>query len=194
MPAELKSENIPAKSVPRKNQQYLRLAKYDGRTEVEAFLRRFETCARHNGWSDVDRLNHLMVSLSAPADQILWEYDSNTLKTWSDLVQRLRARYGSAEQASLHQTQLATRRQRPDEGLNDLVLDIRRLMTLAYPNCGLEHGEVLAVRAFLDAMRDQSLALKIREREPVSLDQAFKLALRLDSYRQAAEGVIGHDE
>ena len=125
-------------------------------------------------------LDLLVCALSAPADQILWDFESTTLMTWTDLVQRLRSRYGSADQSSLYQTQLASRRQKEGEDLNVLIQDIRRLMTLAYPGCTSEYGETIAVRSFLDALRDRSLSLNIREREPKTLDQAFNLALRLD--------------
>ena len=50
-------------------------------------------------------------------------------------------------------------------------------MTLAFPGCTSEYGELLAIRAFLDSLKDRSHSLKIREREPKTLDQAFKLGL-----------------
>lgn len=165
----------------------MKLGRYDGGTEIEAFIRRFEVCARRNSWDDSEKLDQLMCSLAAPADQLLWDFESASVMTWSDLVQRLRSRYGSADQNALYQTQLSTRRQRDGEDLNQLVQDIRRLMTLAYPGCTSEYGEQIAIRAFLDAVKDKSLALKVREKEPTTLDQAFKQALRLDGYRRASE-------
>jgi len=133
------------------------------------------------------RLDHLMCSLAAPVDQILWDFESASILTWPDLVQKLRSRYGSKDQSTLFQAQLAARRQKDGEDLATLVQDVRRLMTLAYPGCASEYGELLAVRAFLDALKDRRLSLKVREREPQTLDQAFKFALRLDGYRRAAE-------
>lgn len=169
------------------HRHFIKLGKYDGRTEVEAFLKRYEVCARNNGWSDSQRLDQLMCSLAAPADQLLWDIDAKTVMSWSDLVQKLRMRYGNSEQSALHQTRLSMLRQKADEELGDLVQEVRKLMTLAYPGCNAELGEVIAKRAFFDAMRDQRLALRVQEMEPSSLDQAFKMALRLDGYRKAAE-------
>ena len=40
--------------------------------------------------------------------------------------------------------------------------------------------------AFIDSLLDGDLALKIREREPATLDQAVKIAIRLESYIAAA--------
>src|SRR6218665_2938680 len=128
-----------------------------------------------------------MYALVAPADQVLWDFESSSVRTWTDLLQRLRTRYGRADRVWLYQTQLATRRQRDGEELCQLVQDVRRLMTLAYPSCTSEYGEMIAIRAFLDAIKDNSLALKVRVREPTTLDSAFKLALPLDGYRRATE-------
>jgi hypothetical protein len=43
--------------------------------------------------------------------------------------------------------------------------------------------EILAKDAFIDAMRDIELALKVREREPETLDEAYRIALRLEAYQ-----------
>jgi len=160
-----------------KGRQFLKLERFDGRTEIEAFLKRFDVCARRNKWDDEEKLDQLICSLSAPADQVLWDFESSTVRTCADLIQRLRSRYGSIDQATLFQAQLASRRQKEGEDLATLVQDIRRLMTLAFPGCTSEYGELLAIRAFLDSLKDRSLSLKIREREPKTLDQAFKLGL-----------------
>lgn len=129
-----------------------------------------------------------MCALAEPADQLLWEFDSTGAITWTDLVDKLRSRYGSLDQASLFQTQLSTRRQRDGEDLCTLVQDIRRLITLAYPGTTSHLTETIAIRGFLDALRDRSLALRVREREPESLDAAYKITMRLEAYRKADLG------
>src|SRR6218665_3496092 len=110
------------------------------------FLKRFKVCARRNIWDDNERLDHLMCSLAAPVDQILWDFKSASILTWPDLVQKLRSRYGSKDQSALFQAHLAARRQTDGKGLATLIQDVRRLMTLAYPGCASEYGELLAVR------------------------------------------------
>ena len=174
-----------------KGRQWIKLGTYNGKTSVEAFLKRFEICSGHNGWSDSDRLDQLMCALVEPVNQLLWECGTDPDWSWKDLVQTLRNRYGSGSQSSLYQTQLGTRRQKDGEDLNSLVHDIRRLLTLAYPGPHSSHREIIAIRAFLDALRDKALALKVREREPTSLDEALKLALRLECYGKAEEESTG---
>src|SRR6218665_601508 len=58
-------------------------------------------------------------------------------------------------------------------------------MTLAYPGPTTTHGEIIATRAFIDALRNKELAMKVREREPTSLDNAYNLAMKLEGYQKA---------
>src|SRR6218665_2965604 len=135
---ESESANLPSRP-----KQFIKLGSYDGRKQVEAFIRKFTICGKNNGWTDEEKLNQLMCALVEPASQILWESEAGTLDTWSDLVEWLMTRYGSADQAALCQTQLCTRKQQVGEELSSLVQDIRRLMTLAYPGPPSAHSESL---------------------------------------------------
>ena len=184
---ESTTQSGSSKTSTEKSRQWIKLGNYSGRSSIEAFIRRFEICAANNGWSSDERLNQLLCSLTEPANQLLFECEASSITSWTDLVQLLRSRYGSTTQVSLYQTQLATRKQKEGEDLNVLVQDIRRLLTLGYPGPASVHRETIAIRAFLDALRDKSLALKVREREPGTLDDAYKLAMRLDCYQKAEE-------
>ena len=103
-----------------------------------------------------------------------------------------RAGLGRAGRKCSIQTQLRCRRRLRGESLTDLVSDIRRMVALAYPGPTSAMRESVACYAFLEALNDPILALKIREREPPSLEQAFQIALRLESY--ANVGATGAPE
>lgn len=134
--------------------------------------------------TDEQKLDQLMCALDHPVNQIPRESGAEEIKTWSDLIKRLRSRYGSTKQSALYQVQLNTRKHKYGEDINTLAQDVRRLLTLAYPGPPTVHSDILATKAFLDALSDKSLALKVREREPVTLDQACKIALRLEGYKK----------
>ena len=184
----------PSTTASDRPKQWIKLGSYNGRTAVEAFIRKFEICAKNNGWSSEERLNQLLCSLTEPANQILWEFESASVVTWTDLVERLRSRYGSADQTALYQAQLNARKQKDGEDFGTLVQDIRRLMTLAYPGPPSSLSENIAIRAFVDALADRELVLKIKEREPETLDKAYKLAIRLDGYKRAELDQSDHNE
>lgn len=67
-------------------------------------------------------------------------------------------------------------------------------MTLAYPGPPSAHSESFAIRSFIDALTGKTLVTKIRERKPTSLDNAYKVAIRLKGYRKADEDSDGHSE
>ena len=173
----------------------MKLDKYDGTTSIDSFLAKFEICAEHNEWWEKERLAQLQCALTNNAAQILWDTGTEEANTSANLISQLRARYGSESQKSLYQTQLRCRRRLRGESLTDLVSDIRRMMALAYPGPTSAMRESVACYAFLEALDDPVLALKIREREPPSLEQAFQIALRLEAYANAgAAGALERND
>ena len=104
------------------------------------------------------------------------------VKTSKDLIRQLETRYGSAHQTALYRTQLKYRRRQKGETLGDLVNDVRRLIVLAYPGPSSAMRETFACEAFLEALNDRELALKIREKEPSTLEQACQMAMRFEAY------------
>lgn len=169
------------KSIPMKP------GKFDGTGSLESFLTQFEVCARHNKWTGVDKVDFLRCALDKAATQLLWDFGAKQDVSYEQLVERLRQRYGVEGQAETFRTQLYYRRQRVDESLSDLLHDIRRLVVLAYPVPTNETTEIVARDAFLEAIRDRELSLKVREKEPRSIDEAYRMALRLGAYQQIAD-------
>ena len=161
--------------------------KFDGTGSLESFLVQFEVCATHNRWTDADKSDHLRCSLEKAATQLLWDFGAQPSASYDDLVERLRQRYGTEGQAESFRAQLYYRRQRPEESLSDLLHEIRRLVVLAYPVPANETTQIIAKDAFLEAMRDRELSLKVREREPKTIDEAYRAALRLEAYQRTAD-------
>ena len=54
-------------------------------------------------------------------------------------------------------------------------------MALAFPGQGGTLWEVMARDAFLDALGDQSLRVRVLEKDPMTLDEALKLACRSEA-------------
>jgi len=85
------------------------------------------------------------------------------------------------------QSELRCRRRNKGESLRELAQDIRRLMILAYPGEKSTLSEHIARDAFLSALADSEFELKIREREPATLNDAVKVAQRFEMFRQVAD-------
>ena len=87
-----------------------------------------------------------------------------------------------------YQTELRCRRRRDGESIRELAQDVRRLMSLAYP--GQEDsnlGQHIARDSFLTALGDPDLQIKIRERDPRTLEETVRLALRIEVTRAAVD-------
>ena len=163
----------------------IKLGLYTGRTPLQLFLRRFEICTQQNQWSSSDQRNHLLCALTDQASQLVWDNSSDGRETVEDVIDRLKARFGTESQQPLFQLQLNSRKQLAGEDLGTLMSDIQRLVMLTYPGKPTPHSELTATRAFIDALAERDIALKVAEREPKSLDEAYRIALRLQGYKQA---------
>ena len=167
-----------------------KLGTYDGSTCLETFLARFYNCSRYFKWNGEDRLFQLCGSLSGPAGQILWDLEDNT--TVEEVIRLLKNRFGVINQAERFRAELRSRKRKPDESLQRLYQDISRLMTLAYPGPTSELSNIVARDAFLDALNDNSLRIRILEKEPSNLDEALKMACRLEAYDESARAEVAH--
>jgi hypothetical protein len=169
--------------------KWLPLEKYDGTNmSYETFRAKLAICAEYNNWSEKDQLAHLQTSLTHGAAQCLWHVGPEKVKSLSALLDLLRLRFGSENQRERHRVELRTRRQRSDETMQTMYQDIRRLLILAFPGPSTDTTEAIGRDAFLDSLADQELALKVRERETKTLEEALNVATRLEAYAIAKTG------
>ena len=71
-------------------------------------------------------------------------------------------RFGNEHIQEVHRVQLKTREQKQGETLQELAMDIERLVHLAYPTRNSDVYEETAVDAFVDAIRDSGLKKALR--------------------------------
>jgi hypothetical protein len=57
--------------------------------------------------------------------------------------------------------------------------DISRLMALVHPHLASSSRKVITCDYFIDSLNEPDFALKVRERNPTSLDEALRVALQL---------------
>jgi hypothetical protein len=166
--------------------KWLQLDKYDGTNmSFETFRAKFAICAEYNKWTEQDQLAHLQASLTQGAAQCLWDVGFEKVNSLSALLNLLQLRFGSDNQRERFRTELRTRRQRQGESLSAVYQDVRRLLALAFPGPSSDTTETVGRDAFLDSLADQELALKVRERETKTLEEALNVATRLEAYASA---------
>jgi len=165
-----------------RNSGRMKPEKFDGTTCFETFLVQLDNCAQFNRWDDMEKLYYLRWSLTGSAARMLWGTQDMTFR---QLVARLRSRYGSLDMEEKYQAELQCRRRNPGESLRELAQDIRRLMILAYSDDRSPMSERLAKEHFISAIDEPELELKVREKEPQTLDAALKYAQRLEVFKNA---------
>ena len=110
-------------------------------------------------------------------------------------MELLRNRYGGSSQADKYRMELRLRRRAPGESLSTLHRDIRKLMALAHPDLPQQHRETIACDYYIDSLNDPAFALKVRERNPSSLDDALRVSLQLEAWgKDAARAGLTDDK
>ena len=90
--------------------------------------------------------------------------------------------------------ELRSRKRQAGETLEKLHQDIRRYMALAFPDADQQTRETIACDYFIDAMGDPDFALKIRERNPKSLDAALLIAQQLEVWSKDSRWPRSHNQ
>ena len=159
---------------------------YDGKLgSVESHLTQFAIVAQRNHWDDGEKADYLMCLLTGEASNILKDLPENP--SYEDVAACLRQHYGSVDQVEAYRAHLKNRRRRPGESLQDLMKDIRRIFLSAYPGPTIYMSEITLKDAFITALVDRDLMIKTMEREPKTLDEAYKVAERMELYRSIPE-------
>jgi len=163
---------------------WIKPEKFNGHGSFETFLAQFENCAVYNEWNRADKVAYLRWSLTGTAAQLLWGSEE---LPYEELFDKLKRRFSGKGMEEKFQTELRCCRRNKGESLRELGHDIRRLMTLAYPEKQSSLSEHIARDAFLSALGDPDFELKIREREPTDLDGALAIAQRYEVFKGAVE-------
>ena len=163
----------------------VKLEIYEGTTCLETFLASVKNFSSYYKWTERDELFHLKASLRGPAGQLLWDLGPDV--TLEELIRLLKQRFGSTDQVERFRTELRNRRRRPGEDLQSLYNDVRRLMSLAYPVPNTSVLDVVGRDAFLDALGDPELRVRVLDKVPTSMDEALRIALNLEALDKSRE-------
>jgi len=168
--------------------KWLTLEKFDGTTPLSIFLNQLDTCAKYNKWDVEDKASHLRVSLKGNA---AYTIDDENLEgaLYRKLIKRLKSRFGTEGQSSLYGSQMRTRKRGKEEPLQTLYHDINRMAGLAYPGNSSVHRELAAIDAFIDALGDSNIRMRVRDKEPKSLDHALHIALLAEANTEAKPAI-----
>jgi len=174
-------DKLPRRSV-------IRLLKYDGMSiPFMTFKAQFNNAAAYNKWSDSHQLAQLKACLTSTAANVMWDSDPTEVENLPRLWQTLADRFGGHDLTEKYRTQLRARVQKPNESLNTLYADIKKLSVMGYPGSTSAAKEAIMKNCFIEAL-DPDLALKLQKKKVANLDQALSSALKLKAIHAAAAG------
>src|SRR6478735_712433 len=101
--------------------------------------------------------------------------------SYNGLREELKKCFGVEGHMPQYRSMLKARRRQPGESLRSLYQDMCRLMMLAYPGPQSELRDQLAVEAFVDSLDEAELKIRVKDRFPKDLAEAFQIALRLEA-------------
>ena len=152
----------------------LKLEKFDGvQTPLETFLAKFDNCLRYNKWSPDKCAVFLRDSLTGTASQVLWEISPQA--GHDEIVKLLWNRLGNSNQMERYRAELNARRRKRGESAQAVYQDVKRLMALGFPGQSGEMYEVLSRDAFLNALNDSALRIRVLDQQPKTLNDALSI-------------------
>jgi transposase InsO family protein len=169
----------------------IRLDKYNGKSCLDTYLAKFKYISDHFEWDETQQLLYLRTHLEGAAGELLWSHPE--LDTFDSVVKLLQNRFGTENQRERFRVELRTRRRKQGEDIQSLYQDIVRLMSLAYPNERSEAADVVARDAFLEALDDPTLHFRILDRDPKTIEDALKIAIRTEAYEKAVDPLGTYD-
>jgi len=157
-----------------------RLETYAGQgASVESFIAKFESHAKYYKWSEQDRVFQLKNSLTGTAAQALWTGGENA--TLGELIKLLHSRHGSKLQTERWWSELRARRRQPNEPLQAVCQDIRRLMYLASPHETGPLAEHISIDFYVAAICDPNMPMFVMSRNPDNLEDALNHSARYEA-------------
>ena len=120
-----------------------------------------------------------LFSLVGSASEGLWDLDANLNDM--QVISLLKQRFGSRSRCEAHRQQLKALRWKPNQTLQNLYLQVRKLLTLtgAYPGEMSSIFETIGCDSFLKPLCDTDFKTRILDQRVPSLDSAYDLASQI---------------
>jgi len=167
---------------PKQPKHNVKLESFAGNgASIEAFLAKFEEHSRYFQWGEDDRVFQLKNSLTGTAATVLWVGGANA--TTSELIALLKDQHGTENQLERFWLELYARCHKPNESLQELYQDIRRLISLACPNDKSDTSERLAINQFTSTLDNEDIRFQVLNQNPSKLETALHIAMRYEALK-----------
>ena len=180
---EAETEDLKKRLQPRRSLN-IKMPSYNGGTDFEEYLTQFISICEFQDWNDDEAAILLLSKLEGNALSVAAALDDQSLRS---LVFHLRRQF-SQDQEEVATLKLYGRNQKSDETFENLSLDIKRLTKKAYAGTDDRTRDRLARDAFVNAVADESIREKLRDRNPGSLADAVREAICFAANKELEKG------
>jgi len=153
------------------------MTRFDGRGDLELFLKRFKSVAQYYCWTESETLFRLEHAISDNAQYV--QTDAPPATSVNKFIDILRSRFRFATNAEHYRAELSYLR-RGSLSIKDLHLEVCCLVKKAFPGEWSTSTEIYARDAFLSALNNLELRRRVLMTvpPPETLTAAFDYAAR----------------
>lgn len=162
---------------------------FDGSSSWSIYKIQFDAAVRFNGFDEQRSALSLVSALRGNAAEVLQLVGAGGSIALGDLVGALELRFGNAHLRQVHSLALSSRRQRRDETLQQLYIDICRLARLAHPEAVDAALEGLIVDAFTSSIQNRETQVAVRMCGKITSQDVLLHALTFEAARTCASGL-----
>ena len=159
----------------------------EDKEEFPDWLEHFEAVADVNGWSSADMCKYL-VAVLPPRMLALYKSLPDPVKqstVFDDVRAALVSKVLPSEKIELYKSEFRSRIRKPNESLEAFSMDLQKLALKAYPGPGMDGiRDELTKDQFIAGLVTSSIRLLVRQGKPKSLNDAVRIALELESFRE----------
>jgi hypothetical protein len=157
-----------------------KLRSFTAKSETwEVYKTHLDLVARLNRWGDSSVLEHFCTELAGEALEFYCSLSPGDRDDYGTVMTAMAQRFGTMVNAEAVRTKLETRKQKPNETLEQLATDIRMLAYKVYATDTFERREAETVRCFMKAVRDEHIVQALIQAHPVlSMSEALAIAVK----------------
>lgn len=171
------AQSLPVTSgvlnLPRPNLQY------DGSTDVEEFLTRFQLTAKVNAWDEAQKGTVLASLLKGTALFQLLQLPEGERENFSSIKASLEKRFGS--QADLLRVQFKSRTQKRTESVMEFGAEMQKMGRRAYATVPLDVLDSVVIDQFIQGLLDDELQKQMRLARCKSWEECLTTAVQIES-------------
>ena len=148
--------------------------KYDGKTDFNAFLVKFELCGEAYFWSEQDKMLHLVEILEDEALRFFSRQSEEIRRSYELSKQQLIRMFGKHETQPTLRAELAAIRQKEEEDLEKYGQRVMHLSYRAFADFPPAVIEIQGLESFLRGCTDSHTAEVALNRQPNTLSEAIE--------------------